>query len=58
MSAEKDQDYFCEGTAEEIINALCSVSGLRVASRSTSFQLKNRAMDSRFAQFLASFWIP
>jgi TolB-like protein/Tfp pilus assembly protein PilF len=47
MSAEKDQDYFCEGTAEEIINALCSVSGLRVASRSTSFQLKNRAMDSR-----------
>ena len=33
MSADKDQDYFCEGTAEEIINALCSVSGLRVASR-------------------------
>ena len=47
MSAEKDQDYFCEGTAEEIINALCAVSGLRVASRSASFQLKNRAVDSR-----------
>ncbi len=47
MSAEKDQDYFCEGTAEEIINALCAVSGLRVASRSASFQLKNRAVDSQ-----------
>ena len=47
MSAEKNQDYFCEGTAEEIINALCSVSGLHVASRSASFQLKNRAVDGR-----------
>jgi len=47
MSAGKDQDYFCEGTAEEIINALCSVSGLRVASRSASFRLKNSALDSR-----------
>jgi TolB-like protein/Tfp pilus assembly protein PilF len=47
MSAEKDQDYFCEGTAEEIINALCGVSGLRVASRSASFQLKNRTMSSQ-----------
>jgi adenylate cyclase len=47
MSADKDQDYFCEGTAEEIINALCSVSGLRVASRSASFQLKNRSVDSK-----------
>jgi adenylate cyclase len=47
MSAAKDQDYFCEGISEEIINALCGVSGLRVASRSASFQLKNRTMDSR-----------
>src|SRR5262249_28940194 len=47
MSAEKDQDYFCEGISEEIINSLCGVSGLRVAARSASFQVKNRAMDSR-----------
>ena len=33
MSREKDQAYFCEGIAEEIINALCRVHGLRVASR-------------------------
>jgi TolB-like protein/Tfp pilus assembly protein PilF len=47
MSPAKDQDYFCEGTAEEIINALCAVSGLRVASRSASFQLRNRALQPR-----------
>jgi non-specific serine/threonine protein kinase len=35
MSAEKDQDYFCEGIAEEIINALTRVRGLRVVSRTT-----------------------
>ena len=47
MSPEKNQDYFCEGMAEEIINALCAVSGLRVASRSASFQMKGRAADPR-----------
>jgi adenylate cyclase len=49
MSPEKNQDYFCEGVAEEIINSLASVSGLRVAARSASFQLKNRTMDPREA---------
>ncbi|MGH8263793.1 MAG: hypothetical protein ACRET4_09955, partial [Steroidobacteraceae bacterium] len=47
MSPEKNQDYFCEGAADEIINALCAVSGLRVASRSASFQLRNRALQPR-----------
>ena len=47
MSPEKNQDYFCDGTAEEIIDALCAVTGLHVASRSASFQLKNRAVDAR-----------
>jgi len=47
MSPEKNQDYFCEGTAEEIIDALCAVTGLHVASRSASFQLKDRAVDAR-----------
>jgi serine/threonine protein kinase/cytochrome c-type biogenesis protein CcmH/NrfG len=37
MSRDKDQAYFCEGIAEEIINALCRLSGLRVASRTASF---------------------
>jgi len=38
MSQAKDQAYFCEGIAEEIINALCRLEGLRVASRTASFQ--------------------
>jgi serine/threonine protein kinase/Flp pilus assembly protein TadD len=46
-SAEKDQDYFCEGIAEEIINALTRVKNLRVASRSSSFLFKEAALDSR-----------
>ncbi|MFL6548722.1 MAG: TPR end-of-group domain-containing protein [Povalibacter sp.] len=47
LSPEKNQDYFCDGMAEEITNALCGVSGLRVASRLASFQVKDRAADSR-----------
>jgi len=40
MSREKDQAYFCEGIAEEIINALSIVRGLRVAARTASFQFR------------------
>ena len=47
MSAARDQDYFCEGTAEEIINALNRVQGLRVAARAGSFQFKHRVVDTR-----------
>jgi len=47
MSPEKDQGYFCDGIAEEIINALCRVQGLRVASRTGSFQFKDSAADLR-----------
>lgn len=38
MSPQKDQEYFCEGIAEEIINALTKLEGLRVVSRTFSFQ--------------------
>ena len=47
MSAEHDQEYFCDGIAEEIINSLCCVRGLRIASRTSSFQYKGRALDVR-----------
>ncbi|MCK7479390.1 MAG: serine/threonine-protein kinase [Candidatus Moduliflexus flocculans] len=47
MSRERDQAYFCDGIAEEIINALCRVRGLRVASRTGSFQFKDTAADLR-----------
>ena len=56
MSPQKDQDYFCEGMAEEIINALssccqvppqepCPLEDLRVASRTSSFQFKGQQLD-------------
>ncbi len=47
MSREKDQAYFCEGMAEEIINALCRVSGLRVSSRTASFLFGGTAIEPR-----------
>ena len=40
MSPQKDQDYFCEGIAEEIINALSKIEALHVASRSSAFAFK------------------
>jgi TolB-like protein/Flp pilus assembly protein TadD len=40
MSPQKDQDYFCEGIAEEIINALSKIEALQVASRSSAFAFK------------------
>lgn len=47
LSEARDQDYFCDGLAEEIINALTAVSGLRVASRTSSFRFRNNAVDAR-----------
>lgn len=47
LSATRDQDYFCDGLAEEISNSLCCVRGLRVASRTSAFQFKGRPADVR-----------
>lgn len=42
LSPQKDQGYFSDGVAEEILNALVRVDGLRVASRTSSFQFKEQ----------------
>ena len=47
MSIDKDQSYFCEGMAEEIIHALTGIEGLRVASRTSSFRFKDTDLDVR-----------
>jgi adenylate cyclase len=47
MSPGRDQDFFCEGLAEELIDALTQVEGLRVAARSSSFQFRNPGVDVR-----------
>jgi DNA-binding winged helix-turn-helix (wHTH) protein len=38
MSPQKDQEYFCEGIAEELIHTLAAIDGLQVLARSSSFQ--------------------
>ena len=45
MSAERDQDYLCDGIAEEILNRLAQIGELKVASRTSSFRFKGRASD-------------
>ncbi len=47
MSPARDQDYLCEGLAEELINALTQIDGLRVASRTASFQFRATGADVR-----------
>jgi len=47
MSPERDQDYFCEGLAEEIISDLSRVRRLQVVSRTSSFALRDRQADVR-----------
>jgi TolB-like protein len=42
LSPAKDQEYFSDGIAEEILNVLANVSGLEVASRTSSFQFKGQ----------------
>jgi serine/threonine protein kinase/Tfp pilus assembly protein PilF len=45
MSPQRDQEYFCEGIAEELINALVKLEGLQVAARTSAFQFKDRDSD-------------
>jgi serine/threonine-protein kinase len=47
MSPQKDQDFFCDGVTEEIINALTAVKGLKVVSRTSAFQFKGQPYDIR-----------
>jgi TolB-like protein len=43
LSPGKDQEYFSDGVAEEILNVLAKVNGLEVASRTSSFAFKGQA---------------
>jgi TolB-like protein/Tfp pilus assembly protein PilF/predicted Ser/Thr protein kinase len=47
MSPARDQEYFCDGVAEEILNALAQVERLRVAARTSSFSFKGKLEDVR-----------
>jgi TolB-like protein/tetratricopeptide (TPR) repeat protein len=45
MSPGRDQEYLCDGLAEELINALTQIDGLRVAARTASFQFRGKGED-------------
>ena len=47
MSPAKDQECFCDGIAEELINAMTQIRGLRVAARTSAFQFKGLPRDAR-----------
>ena len=47
MSPVGDQDYFCEGMAEEIINSLSQLEKIQVASRTSSFRFRGNDQDVR-----------
>ena len=47
MSPAKDQQFFCDGMADELISALTRIPGLRVAARTSAFQFKGKIRDVR-----------
>src|SRR5439155_11122070 len=47
MSSDPEIEYFGDGIAEEIINALAQLPGLRVAGRSSAFSFKGKREDLR-----------
>jgi serine/threonine protein kinase len=47
MSNDKEQEYFCDGMAEDIINDLAHLEGLHVVARTSSFAFKAKNLDIR-----------
>jgi TolB-like protein len=47
MSADPENDYFCDGLAEELLNALAKIDGLKVAARTSAFSFKGKNVDVR-----------
>jgi len=47
MSADAENEYFCDGLAEELLNALAKIEALRVAARTSAFSFKGKETDVR-----------
>ncbi|MHC4176456.1 MAG: protein kinase domain-containing protein, partial [Planctomycetota bacterium] len=47
LSPQEDQEYFCDGMAEEIMNALTHIKDLRVVARTSAFSFKGKDEDIR-----------
>jgi serine/threonine-protein kinase len=47
VSADEENEFFCDGLSEELLNALSRVEGLRVAARTSAFSFKGKNTDVR-----------
>jgi len=47
LSPQKDQEYFCDGLTEELINTLSSIRELKVVARTSAFSFKGKDVDVR-----------
>jgi serine/threonine-protein kinase len=45
LSTDPDSEFFSDGLAEEILNALAQIDGLRVAARTSAFSFKGKVTD-------------
>jgi eukaryotic-like serine/threonine-protein kinase len=45
MSAEAENEYFCDGLAEELLNALAKIEDLKVAARTSAFSFKGKNVE-------------
>jgi TolB-like protein/tetratricopeptide (TPR) repeat protein len=58
MSEKKDQEYFADGMAEEVLDLLTKVPGVRVIGRTSSFQFKGKSGDLRtISQTLGAIYV-
>ena len=47
ISADEENEYFCDGLAEELLNALAKIDALKVAARRSAFSFKGKNAESR-----------
>jgi len=47
LSADPENEYFCDGLAEELLNALAKIKAFRVAARTSAFSFKGKNTDVR-----------
>ena len=47
VSSDEENEYFCDGLAEELLNALSKIDGLKVAARTSAFSFKGKNAEAR-----------
>ncbi|TET19059.1 MAG: tetratricopeptide repeat protein, partial [Candidatus Aminicenantes bacterium] len=47
LSPQKDQAYFCDGIADELINRISRIESIRVPARTSAFSFKGKDLDIR-----------